>query len=93
MYTYIYISRIVQEYLGGPHPGVGGWVGVSFKGFFNGFFVFLEYLYCSHSVHTVFITVHAKFYSSSKEGPSHTYHTYTLYNILDLLVHIHRVKG
>jgi len=30
-----------------------------------------------------------------RKVPSHTYHTYTytLYNILDLLVHIHRVQG
>ena len=43
-----------------------GWVGgseASFQVFLRKFLFLLEYLYFSHSVHTVFITIHAKFYS------------------------------
>ena len=74
-----------------------GWVGgseASFQGFLNGVLVFLAYLYYSHSVHTVFITIHAKFYSSSKEGSKpHLPHLHLMYitSWIDLLVH--RVKG
>ena len=48
-------SRVVQDYLGGPHPGVGGWVGGLVSSFFKEVFVFVGvfifFTQCSHSVH------------------------------------------